>query len=411
MKPAQICQAWSCLLTIILLASSCKKDIKDDNLVPPIENKKPVYTAEQAYPGLHGEFFKAKFNGNEIYVEKKADRYIWMNDIAFDEATFNSLKQEDGTSERTYKPTISKHWPNGEVFYSIQSGFTTGELTFINDAINHWRNNTSLKFTSVTSNPNLIRISRGGSGSGNFSDYIGMKGGNQLINLEANSFDAGTVIHEIGHTIGFYHEQCRADRDNFIDVNTDNVVPHTSNNIYQYQTYIARGEEGAQLGTLDFQSIMLYPSFAFSDGIHPVMTLAGSNTPFFPQHTSLSAGDIETAAFIYGPPIGRLVYHQTSLMEQYGDLNEWVREEGGYTVEFYSDAACTVPLTLSQSRTIFYYTYCSCYTGLILNSLTLSPGSQIYDLPVSYYYEYRSEYGNTVSYTSSGALAAGGAWR
>ncbi len=47
---------------------------------------------------------------------------------------------------------------------------------------------------------------------------------------------AGTVIHELGHAIGFHHEQTRPDRDGYVTINTQNVLPSTLFNFQRYVT-------------------------------------------------------------------------------------------------------------------------------------------------------------------------------
>ncbi|CAE8640402.1 unnamed protein product [Polarella glacialis] len=58
--------------------------------------------------------------------------------------------------------------------------------------------------------------------------YVGMLKWqpSQLVNLQSPGCDqVGTVIHELGHTLGMGHEQSRPDRDAYVDVHMDKVKP------------------------------------------------------------------------------------------------------------------------------------------------------------------------------------------
>lgn len=44
----------------------------------------------------------------------------------------------------------------------------------------------------------------------------------------------GHIKHEMMHTMGFYHEHSRSDRDMFVDVRWDNIDPNRKN---QFSTY------------------------------------------------------------------------------------------------------------------------------------------------------------------------------
>ena len=55
--------------------------------------------------------------------------------------------------------------------------------------------------------------------------YIGYVGCRQGISLSNYCFSKGTVAHELGHVIGLFHEQSRPDRDNYVRIITQNIIP------------------------------------------------------------------------------------------------------------------------------------------------------------------------------------------
>lgn len=68
----------------------------------------------------------------------------------------------------------------------------------------------------------------------------------------------GTAMHEVLHILGYYHEQCRSDRDEYVNIIWDNIPTNQLKN--QYQKYNLR-EEGYDIGNFDFNSIMMYSSY------------------------------------------------------------------------------------------------------------------------------------------------------
>ena len=54
---------------------------------------------------------------------------------------------------------------------------------------------------------------------------VGKMGGGQIVNLGYNCLGNGTIIHEILHVLGMWHEHTRMDRDDYISVIMENIYP------------------------------------------------------------------------------------------------------------------------------------------------------------------------------------------
>ncbi|GFR07796.1 meprin A subunit alpha, partial [Trichonephila clavata] len=85
----------------------------------------------------------------------------------------------------------------------------------------HYHRYTCIKFKERTYETDYIRIFYG---NGCWS-IIGRNRGVQNLSLGYGCAYVGLVIHELGHAIGLFHEHQRSDRDNYITVYKNNVVP------------------------------------------------------------------------------------------------------------------------------------------------------------------------------------------
>ena len=67
--------------------------------------------------------------------------------------------------------------------------------------------------------------------------HIGRKRGIQITNLGGYCLVHGKIMHELMHVLGFVHEQCRNDRDKYVNIIWKNIKPGT----YYIIRYIIHG--------------------------------------------------------------------------------------------------------------------------------------------------------------------------
>ena len=68
-------------------------------------------------------------------------------------------------------------------------------------------------------------------------------------------FQLPTIIHELGHTIGLYHEHTRTDRDKYVEIKWENIE-----NLVYYNDFAIQPEKHPieDIVPYDYKSIMHY---------------------------------------------------------------------------------------------------------------------------------------------------------
>lgn len=78
----------------------------------------------------------------------------------------------------------------------------------------------------------------------------------------------GTLLHEMGHVIGLWHEQSRADRGAYVTVSYANVIKGSWGN------FLSNTNDEQILAPYDYASVMHYLPYAFSaNGLAVIETI------------------------------------------------------------------------------------------------------------------------------------------
>ncbi|AXT58445.1 hypothetical protein D1815_22790 [Aquimarina sp. AD1] len=289
---------WIGLIISILLISCESKELQSDDQQIIYDD----FSLEQAYPNETGELLQITLNGEEIDVESINKYYILEGDIKIELSDTNKGVGRTGG-----------RWPNNIVYYAIQSGMPNQAR--ITNAIAHWESKTELRFESRTNQSNYVYF-KNGSGC---SSYVGRIGGRQDITL-ANGCSTGNTIHEIGHSIGLWHEQSRKDRDQYIKVVFENIQ---NGREFNFKTYIEQGQDGNEYtSNLDLGSIMMYGSYAFSKNGQPTITRINGNT-YNAQRNGLSDSDVIGINKMYPAQVSN------NIIELKGSNGKYVSSENG----------------------------------------------------------------------------------
>jgi hypothetical protein len=164
------------------------------------------------------------------------------------------------------EPNPERLWPNAIVPYRINTAkFPVGSPKYliIQSALDAWSEaDTGFQFIQRNDENDYVEFDwnenkshsclRNVENCSVCESHVGKKNGKQAINcdvLGTNNFNTGSVIHEIGHVIGLYHEHQRHDRNDIVKV--ENIVATEAPQNYE--------EEGEIEGAYDLESIMHYP--------------------------------------------------------------------------------------------------------------------------------------------------------
>ncbi|XP_036449023.1 meprin A subunit beta-like [Colossoma macropomum] len=126
--------------------------------------------------------------------------------------------------------------------------------------------------------------------------YIGKIGGRQQLSIGNGCGYIGIVEHEFLHALGFYHEQSRYDRDNYVTIIYENIIAGYASNFEKASEQIST----IQGTPYDYTSVMHYGQDAFTNGSgHTIITKVPQFQDVIGQRYDLSPLDVLELSKLY----------------------------------------------------------------------------------------------------------------
>jgi len=191
-------------------------------------------------------------------------------------------------------------WPDGVVLYEFDDNVSTERRSLMRAAMAEWEAVANVEFrTKDWNDVYYIHIQNSTENSSPV--------GRQLFSHDVNIFNWDyrfIMAHELGHTLGFWHEQSRSDRNSYVTINKANIPDDEEHNF-------ERHDEASHYGPYDFDSVMHYDACAFSTCASCFWSDASCRTitvlpPYYTQwqskigqHDHLSDWDKRVMSFLY----------------------------------------------------------------------------------------------------------------
>ncbi|GAU96000.1 hypothetical protein RvY_07510 [Ramazzottius varieornatus] len=225
----------------------------------------------------------------------KASENLFEGDIkGVDRTAAGGSKDENGLAVLAQNAVMSKSqlWPGGIVPYTIGPGYNSQQKSVIEGALRDLMAKTCVKFVPRTNERDYITYINRNSGC---SSYVARVGGQQLIDLQEGCiYQFGEVQHETMHALGFFHEQSRKDRDDFVTIVWDNIQRDNWDQFEKYQSNL--------LGLpYDYDSIMHYGwNYFANDRSQP--TIVPKKRASIGNRKVMSSTDVQKINILYECP-------------------------------------------------------------------------------------------------------------
>lgn len=193
------------------------------------------------------------FGGDMALSQTQLDDMQTMLDVAGDVPIDTGRRRKRKVGQR---PTYWL-WDTLPISYKFDTYFPQSARLIVRDAIQQWESETCVRWVENGNSPDKIQFYSGGG----CSSYVGRTGGMQEISIAVPGCDyVGIVQHEIGHSLGFIHEQARPDQSAYLNIVYDNISPFRWNNFLPSSAT----EVSDYSYKYDYGSVMHYNAYSFA---------------------------------------------------------------------------------------------------------------------------------------------------
>uniref|UniRef100_A0A914BVX0 Metalloendopeptidase n=1 Tax=Acrobeloides nanus TaxID=290746 RepID=A0A914BVX0_9BILA len=232
----------------------------------------------------------------QLSVPEKRSESLWIHSGKFQ----GDIDGIDERILRSTEPSVMMNalknkqltWSNAVIPYILDDAFSQGEVRALERAFSSYKKRTCIRFRPRDEEYDYLYITKG---YGCYSQ-VGRTGGKQELSLGRGCLFHEIIVHELMHSLGFWHEHSRSDRDDHIRIRWENILTGMKS---QFDIISPALQDTLGLD-YDYKSIMHYDSTAFSrNGQNTIETTVNGFTTVIGSATDLSELDVQKINKLY----------------------------------------------------------------------------------------------------------------